>query len=109
MKAAAAKCRFCGEFLAGKPERTPHVGSKPDNSLGLAIGATVASLFCGMCWPLGLAAIVCAAQVDSRWNAGDRSGAERMALWARRLAWWTIGLTLAFWLLIGIAAVLDSL
>lgn len=47
---------------------------KPDNGLGLAIAST---LLC--CVPIGIAAIVFASQVDSKWAAGDFNGAQESA------------------------------
>jgi len=43
---------------------------KPESHL---VGAILATLCC--CLPFGIVAIVFAAQVDSKWNAGDQQGA----------------------------------
>lgn len=39
------------------------------------VGAILSTLFC--CLPFGIVSIVFAAQVDSKYNAGDIGGAER--------------------------------
>lgn len=54
---------------------------KPSNNLALAILTT---LLC--CMPLGVVAIVYAAQVDSKWNAGDYQGAMTAADNAKKAA-----------------------
>ncbi|MBE2212332.1 MAG: CD225/dispanin family protein [Opitutaceae bacterium] len=51
---------------------------KPANNL---VWAILTTLFC--CLPAGVVAIVYAAQVDSKWTAGDRAGAESAAKNAR--------------------------
>lgn len=77
---SAQKCRFCGEFLRDAPRRAS-TGARPPSYLALSILTT---LCC--CQVLGIVAIVYAAQVDSRWNAGDRAGAadasEKARYWA---------------------------
>lgn len=48
---------------------------KPDNWL---IPAILATVFCG-CWPLGVVAIIFAAQVDGKYHQGDYQGAQEAA------------------------------
>ena len=55
---------------------------KPKSNLVMAILVT---LFC--CLPFGIVSIVYAAQVDSKWNAGDWNGALRASSNARSWAW----------------------
>ena len=54
---------------------------KPENYLVWAILATICC-----CLPTGIAAIVYAAQVDSKWNGGDHAGAveasEKAKMWS---------------------------
>jgi hypothetical protein len=50
---------------------SPTGGAKPDNYL---VWAILSTLFC--CLPLGVVSIVFAAQVDSKYNAGDYVGAQ---------------------------------
>ncbi len=60
--------------------RAPLV-NKPKSNLATAILVT---LFC--CLPFGIVAIVYAAQVDAKWNAGDWHGAERSSRSAKNWA-----------------------
>ena len=55
-------------------------GSPPPNNLVLAI----ISLLC--CWPIGIPAVIFAAQVNSKWNAGDQAGAVEASAKARKFA-----------------------
>jgi hypothetical protein len=64
--------------------------TKPDNYL---VWAIVATLFC--CWPAGIPAIVYAAQVDAKYNAGDYLGARESADKAQFWTWLSVGATLA--------------
>ncbi len=54
------------------PPQAELVSGKPDNYLVWAILATICC-----CLPTGIAAIVFAAQVDSKWAGGDYAGAQR--------------------------------
>lgn len=58
-------------------------GQPPSNNLVLAILTTV---FC--CLPLGVVAIVYAAQVNSKWAMGDQAGAHESARKARQFSIW---------------------
>jgi ABC-type dipeptide/oligopeptide/nickel transport system permease component len=55
-------------------------GSAPPNNLVLAI----ISLLC--CWPIGIPAVIFAAQVNSKWAAGDQAGAVEASAKARKFA-----------------------
>lgn len=59
-------------------------GPPPPTYLVYAILTTV---LC--CMPLGIASIVFAAQVSSKWSAGDVAGAQRASRLARQLAFWS--------------------
>lgn len=72
--------------LAPPPHSAP---SKPNNNLILAIFST---LCC--CLPTGIAAIVYAAQVDSKFAVGDYRGASEAAEKAQLWSWVSIGLGL---------------
>ncbi|MHB1739475.1 MAG: CD225/dispanin family protein [Actinomycetes bacterium] len=65
-----------GSMPAGQP-----YGSPPQNYLVWAILSTV---FC--CLPLGIVSIVYAAQVNSKWAAGDVAGATDASARAKRFA-----------------------
>jgi hypothetical protein len=92
----AAHCAACGTSLSASMPPPPapgygpptqygapggHTEPKPDNYL---IWAILATLCC--CLPGGIVAIVYAAQVDSKYNAGDYAGARQSSdnakLWA---------------------------
>lgn len=59
------------------------VSSPPPNYLVWAILSTI---FC--CLPLGIASIVFAAQVNSKWQAGDVAGAQDSSAKAKKFAIW---------------------
>ncbi|KGN36604.1 membrane protein [Knoellia subterranea KCTC 19937] len=61
-------------------------GPPPNNNLVMAI----LGLLC--CWPLGIPAVVFAAQVNGKWNGGDQAGAIESAAKAKKFA--TIALVL---------------
>lgn len=94
--------------LESHPTPPPIVDSagKPDNSL---VWAILATLCC--CVPTGIVAIVFAAQVDGKWDAGDHAGAEHAAEQARIWSWVSLGLGLAslvIYLLLGMAGALEG-
>lgn len=60
---------------------------KPDNCL---VWAILATLFC--CMPFGIAAIVFAAQVDSKYAGGDYAGAQKSAANAKLWLWIAFGI-----------------
>lgn len=64
--------------------------AKPANNL---VGSILVTLFC--CLPLGIPAIVFAAQVDSKYAAGDYDGAARAAATSKTWMWWSLGIGLA--------------
>lgn len=69
--------------------------SPPSNYLVWAILSTV---FC--CLPFGIVSIVFAAQVNSKWQEGDVSGARMASKNAKTWAWISFGigaLALIFW------------
>lgn len=80
---------------------------KPDNYL---VWSILATLFC--CVPTGIAAIVFAAQVDSKWTAGDYAGAQNASEKAKLWSWVSFGLGLTFAvlyvLLVGLGAASGS-
>ncbi|XP_035684932.1 transmembrane protein 91-like isoform X1 [Branchiostoma floridae] len=64
--------------------------SKPDNHVGMAI------FTCLCCfWPIGLASLIFACMVDSRWESGDREGAKSASRTASTLWKIALGLGLA--------------
>jgi hypothetical protein len=75
---------------------------KPQNYL---VWAIVTTLLC--CLPLGIVSIVFAAQVDSKWNAGDYAGAmdasNKARTWAMASA--IVGIVIAVLYVIVIVAI----
>ncbi|HLP02856.1 MAG TPA: CD225/dispanin family protein [Opitutaceae bacterium] len=77
------------------PRPTPvALGPKPSNYL---VPAILVTLFC--CLPFGIASIVFASQVDSKYAAGDLAGAQQSSDKAKFWMWLSVGGAL----LIGIA------
>lgn len=67
-------------------------GTPPSNNMTLAVVALVVS-FCAGCVPLGIVAVVMAAQVKGKWERGDVAGAEKNARLARTLSLVSFGIT----------------
>ncbi len=100
----AWKCVHCGEML-------PHAGEAgvPTQPIpNYLVYAILVTIFC--CWPLGIPAIVYAAQVNSKIVAGDIQGALNASSKARTFAWWSfgcgfaVGLLYLLFIIIGVAA-----
>ncbi len=90
--AGAAKCRFCNAVF--DPRLKGVAGSSrrpPENYL---VQAILVTLFC--CLPCGIAAIVYAAQVNGRAQAGDIQGAIKASQNAKTWCWVSFGLGLAW-------------
>ena len=79
----AVKCTKCGESLKAV------VQAKTPNYLVQAILVTV---FC--CLPLGIVAIIFAAQVNTKIGAGDIEGAKKSSKNAKMWSWIAFGLGL---------------
>lgn len=60
-------------------------GPPPSNFL---IPAILATIFC--CLPLGVVAIIFAAQVNSKWAMGDAAGARESARKAKQFTIWSV-------------------
>lgn len=69
------------QFYSPQNSSPQPVGSPPDNKL---VKAILVTLFC--CLPLGIVAIINAAQVNSKWALGDYDGARRYAAEADKWA-----------------------
>jgi uncharacterized membrane protein YvbJ len=88
----AVNCSSCGAALSMNPYQATgfdggSIGEKPKNYL---VQSILVTLCC--CLPLGIVGIVFAAQVDSKWNAGDQMGAIAAADNAKKFT--LIGLVL---------------
>jgi hypothetical protein len=89
----AVVCVKCGVGLTSATQR--NVGNQPLPKTWL-VESILVTLFC--CLPFGIAGIVNAANVSSKFGAGDFEGAERASLQAGKWTKW------AFW--IGIIGVI---
>jgi hypothetical protein len=69
-----------GGYGAPPPPMGGPGGSAPPNNLVLAI----ISLLC--CWPIGIPAVIFAAQVNGKWASGDQAGAIEASAKARKFA-----------------------
>jgi hypothetical protein len=69
-----------GGYGAPPPPMGGPAGSPPPNNLVLAI----ISLLC--CWPVGIPAVIFAAQVNGKWASGDQAGAVEASAKARKFA-----------------------
>lgn len=78
-------------------------GPPPNNFLAPAILSTI---FC--CLPFGIAAIVFAAQVNGKWQAGDVAGAQQSAQRARTFTFVSVGLGLALGVIYGIGLIVAA-
>ncbi|MGC4005821.1 MAG: CD225/dispanin family protein [Pirellulales bacterium] len=98
----STRCTQCGSPLTPPASQNPYasgyhvnVGNsapisgegKPPNYL---VHAIISTVLC--CWPLGIVAIVFAAQVDSKWYAGDQFGARHASNQAKTWAWISFGI-----------------
>ena len=72
-------------YYPGQPFTGAAMVNKPKSNL---VSAILVTLFC--CLPFGIVSIVYAAQVDSKWNAGDWRGAEQSSRLAKN--WGLAGL-----------------
>jgi len=86
-------------------ERIDKPQSPPPNYLVWAILTTI---FC--CLPFGIVSIVFAAQVNSKWQAGDYDGALNASKNARTWAWVSFGVSVGIFIIymvlvaVGVAA-----
>ncbi len=70
---------------------TQAVGSTPPANY--LVWAILTTIFC--CLPLGIVSIVYAAQVNSKWQAGDLEGAVKSSKNAKLWAWLSAGIGIA--------------
>ena len=98
----APTCTACGAPLASNPYQTTNAGSMPmgEKPKNYLVESILVTLCC--CLPLGIAGIVFAAQVDSKWNSGDRAGAIATADNAKKFT--LIGFGIGLLVNIGVVA-----
>ena len=100
----AVNCAQCGAVLKEvKPAAAAAPTEKIPNYLVQSILVTV---FC--CLPLGIPAIVFAAQVNSKLQAGDIEGAREYSKKAKLWSWLAFGIGLAFLIIYWIFIILMS-
>ncbi len=114
----AAFCPACGRpvgsLVGGSPPPAspppgppPHTRSRAPHVPSRLTEAILVTIFC--CMPFGVVAIVYAAQVNARLDAGDIAGAQSASrtannwCWASFLSSLAVGLIWGFFALIGIA------
>lgn len=101
----ASFCPQCGKPLAhgetsssqgGSTSYTSYqgqpVGSRPENVPNYLVQAILVTVFC--CLPMGIVAIVFAAQVNGKLQAGDHEGALKASSTAKLWCWISFGLGL---------------
>ena len=105
----AYKCVNCGEVLQQGMSVTTPTQSVPT----YLVQSILVTLFC--CLPLGIAAIVFAAQVNGKLQAGDIEGAMESSRKAKMWCWWSFGIGIAwtiavfaFYTIVGIAGGLSN-
>lgn len=84
----AWKCAKCGESLQGTGAQVP-----TQNVPNYLVQSILVTLLC--CLPFGIAAIVYAAQVNGKAQAGDIAGAMESSRKAKMFCWIAFGLGLA--------------
>ena len=78
----------------GAPPPPPHMAAQPVGTVpNYLVQAILLTLFC--CLPLGIVAIVFAAQVNAKLAAGDFYGAQESSDKAKMWCWWAFGVGLA--------------
>lgn len=78
--------------------------SKPDSNL---VPAILVTLFC--CLPFGIASIVYASQVDTKYSAGDYDGAAESAAKSKFWMWWALGVGFVGGILWFIVSFMDAM
>ncbi|NLT54629.1 MAG: CD225/dispanin family protein [Actinomycetales bacterium] len=72
----------------------PSAGPPPQNNL---VWAILSTLLC--CLPLGVASIVFATQVNTKWAMGDVAGAHQSAEKAKKFAMWSAIVAVICWVI----------
>ncbi len=89
----AYKCVQCGEVL----QQAPQVGLPTQTIPNYLVQAILVTIFC--CLPFGIVAIVYAAQVNGKLQAGDTAAATDASKKAKTWCWVAFGVGLAVTLL----------
>ena len=79
---------------------TPPAGGGGSATVPNNLVIAIISVFC--CWPLAIAAIIFATQVNTKLAAGDIAGAQDASAKAKKFAYIAIGLGVALYLILGL-------
>jgi hypothetical protein len=87
-------CKACGKEINDKAVMCPGCGNStgvttPANISNYLVPAILVTIFC--CLPLGIPAIVYAAQVNTKIAAGDIAGAQKSSSSAKMWTWIAFG------------------
>lgn len=97
-EANATNCVECGEALTlVQPQAAPPASGQPAQVPNYLVQAILVTIFC--CLPFGIVAIVFAAQVNGKLQAGDINGAMESSRKAKMWSWLGFGIGLAFTIL----------
>ncbi len=83
--------------LPSSPQASYPANPMPSNIPNYLVQSILVTLFC--CLPLGIVAIINAAQVNNKITAGDMAGAMEASRKAKMWCWWSFGPALAFWVI----------
>lgn len=93
-EANATNCVECGEpLISAQPQVAPAVPGQPAQVPNYLVQAILVTIFC--CLPFGIVAIVFAAQVNGKLQAGDINGAMESSRKAKMWSWLGFGIGLA--------------
>ena len=103
-EANATHCVECGEAMTfaqpqaaastAQPQAAPSASGQPTQVPNYLVQAILVTIFC--CLPFGIVAIVFAAQVNGKLQAGDINGAMESSRKAKMWSWLGFGIGLAF-------------
>ena len=106
-EANATHCVECGEVLTpvqpqatvapGQPQAAPVAPGQPTQVPNYLVQAILVTIFC--CLPFGIVAIVFAAQVNGKIQAGDLNGAMESSRKAKMWSWLGFGIGLGIGLI----------
>jgi uncharacterized membrane protein YvbJ len=99
-EAGATNCEACGEVLIkaqGPAAAAPPEAGQPAQISNYLVQAILVTIFC--CLPFGIVAIVFAAQVNGKLQAGDINGAMESSRKAKMWCWLGFGIGLGIGLL----------
>ena len=86
----AVHCFSCGAPLSQNQPQAPGVSSQHVHVPNYLVQAILVTLFC--CLPFGIVAIIFAAQVNGKLQAGDVSGAIESSRKAKMWSWISFGI-----------------